>query len=477
MELPSRLAPDQLRGSPGDDGDGAAGPPPDRPGVSWPRPRLRAWPRLRARPGRRLGSQSRLRLPAGPVSRCAGKGSEPLDWLLWVLTRAVLVVIITWGVHPQDRARDDLAVYARWAAGALQHDRLPTDDMWQYPPLAGPVLWLGAAMPGGRVGFELLFLLVDAVVMAMVCGHARRTALGTGRRLWALLPLLGGSLLLARFDVVPTAFAVAALLLASRPVASGALAAVGAWVKVWPVLVLAGLRRRDLPRGVLGALTAGTALAVVIVGTLRDSMSFVGAQRGRGLQVESPAAWPFLLARQLGVPLRIRLQYGADELVGPGVAPVARLLPLLTLGLLAVVAVQRLRGRLEGFAPADVALAAVLFSIVSSRVFSPQYYVWVLGLAAVALGDPHTRMRRTIALVVGSSVVAQVVYPFLYAGLEGRSVPALVIHTVRLGLMLAATVTAARVLLRGAKAPVPLPSPVPATDDDGEGQLSPAGSI
>ena len=206
---------------------------------------------------------------------------------------------------------------------SLQHGRFPTDDMWQYPPLAGPVFVLGAWLPGERLGFVTLFLGFDAAIMAMLTHQARRSGLGGGTRLWALLPLIVGPLLLARFDVVPTAFAVAAVLLAARPLASGALAATGAWLKVWPVLVLAALRRRDLPRGVAGALVASAVIAGVLVVATVDPLSFLGGQRDRGLQIESLAAWPFLVARLAGAPVEVVYRYGAHEIDAAGVDAVA----------------------------------------------------------------------------------------------------------------------------------------------------------
>jgi hypothetical protein len=320
--------------------------------------------------------------------------------------------------------------------------------MWQYPPLAGPVFVLGAWLPGERMGFVTLFLGFDAAVMAMLTGQALRTGRHAGTRLWALLPVIVGPLLLARFDVVPTTFAVAAVLMAGRPLASGALAATGAWLKVWPVLVLAALRRRDLPRGVLGALGASAAIAGILLVTTADPMSFVGGQRDRGLQIESLAAWPFLVARLLGADVEVVYRYGAHELEAAGVEMVAGGVVVLTLVLLGVVAIQRLRGVLDGLAGADVALATVLFSVATSRVFSGQYFIWLLGLAAVTLGDPASRMRRTSMLLIAAGLATQLVYPWLYSALlEGNAV-AVAVQTVRVGLTLAATVVALGVVLR-----------------------------
>jgi len=293
-----------------------------------------------------------------------------------------------------------------------------------------------------------LFLGFDAAIMAMLTGQALRTARTGGTRLWALLPLVVGPLLLARFDVVPTAFAVAAVLMAARPLASGALAAAGAWLKVWPLLVLAALCRRDLPRGVAGALAASAAIAGVLVVTTADPMSFLGGQRDRGLQIESLAAWPFLVARLFGAPVEVVYRYGAHEIDASGVDMVARGVVVLTLILLGVVAVQRLRGALDAVSGADVALATVLFTVATSRVFSGQYFIWLLALAAVTLGDPTSRMRRTTALLIAAGVATHLVYPWLYSALLEGNPLAVAVQTVRVGLTVAATICALGVVLR-----------------------------
>ncbi len=381
-----------------------------------------------------------------------GTRSRWIDWAIWLVLRLFLVAIIV-GFIAWPEQVNDLTIYANWADESLRYGRFPTDEMWQYPPLAGPVFLLGAWLPGDRLGFVTLFLGFDAAVMAMLTHQARRSGLTAGTRLWALLPLIVGPLLLARFDVVPTAFAVAAVLMAARPLASGALAATGAWLKVWPVLVLAALRRRDLPRGVVGALGASVLITGVLVATTVDPLSFLGGQRDRGLQIESLAAWPFLVARMAGAPVEVVYQYGAHEIEASAVDSVARGVVVLTLILLGVVAVQRLRGVLDGVSGADVALATVLFTVATSRVFSGQYFIWLLALAAVTLGDPASRMRRTTALLIAAGLATQLVYPWLYSALLDGNPVAVAVQTVRVGLTLAATACALGVILRPGRHP------------------------
>lgn len=386
-----------------------------------------------------------------PADRPAAARRRWTDWAIWLVLRLVaLAIIIGWIPWPE--LVNDLTIYGTWVTDTLQFGRFPTDEMWQYPPLAGPVFVAGAWLPGQRLGFALLFLAFDAAIMAMLARLAGRSGLSAGTRLWALLPVIVGPLLLARFDVVPTAFAVAAVLAAARPAASGVLAAIGAWLKVWPLLVLAAVRRPDLPRAALGALGASAVIAGVLAVSTEEPMSFLTGQRDRGLQIESLAAWPFLVARALGAPVEVVYRYGAHEVEAAGVDLVARGATLATLLLLALVAIQRLRGALEPLPGADVALATVLFSVATSRVFSGQYFIWLLALAAVCLADPVTRMRRTIWLLIAAGLATHLVYPWLYSALLAGSPIAVLVQTVRVGLTLAATGTALVVLVHPGRA-------------------------
>lgn len=379
------------------------------------------------------------------------------DWLAWGATRLFLLGIVA-GVIPWAEQVNDLDIYRDWVVGSLASGRFPTDQMWQYPPLAGPVFVLAEAMPGGRVGFALLFASFDAAIMGMLTAQANRTGRGAGRRLWAWVPLVTGPLLLARFDVVPTALAVAAVLTTARPARSAALAMIGAWLKVWPVLMLAGVARKDLPRAAVAALATSAVILAAMFAFAEQPLSFLSGQAGRGLQIEAVGSLPFLLYRMAGGELAVAYQFGAHELVGRGVAAVASGLAVSSLLVLVLLAVARLAGWLESVAAADVALAAVLFSVLTSRVFSGQYFIWLLGLGAVCLGDPRSRMGRAVGLLGISGLASHLVYPWLYSALlDGRPV-AVIVQTIRVVALLAAAVVALRVLLRRAEPEAQLPA-------------------
>lgn len=277
--------------------------------------------------------------------------------------------------------------------------------------------------------------------------------------MWAWLPLVTGPLLLARFDVVPTALAVAAVLTATRPAVSATLATLGTWLKVWPVLMLLGLPRRALPTAAAAVLASSIAILAAMFAFADDPLSFLAGQAGRGLQIEAVASLPFLLHRLAGGNIEVTYQFGAHELVGPGVSAIATGVAVSSLLVLLVLGIARLSGRFEHLTAPDVALGAVLFSVLTSRVFSGQYFIWLLGLGAVCLGDPRSRMARPVGMLVVSGLASHLVYPWLYSALLAGEPIAVAVQAIRVVALAAAAILAARELARGPQLPGPVPNP------------------
>ncbi|MFE4626384.1 glycosyltransferase 87 family protein [Streptomyces mirabilis] len=335
--------------------------------------------------------------------------------MLWLLAHDNLSVLGSGGV-----SREASHLYFRWYE-TLSHGAYPAGDrLWQYPPGAGPVLLSPGLLPGLTYlqAFVALTLLADAViVLALARAGSRPGRSLRGAALWTLgLPLLL-HIPLARYDVQVTAFAVVSLLALKRsPRVGGAFAALGALVKVWPALVLIGTPRGRTTREALtaAALTAVTLLTVLAT-AFSDPFDFLRQQGGRGVQIESFGGTVLGFARHAGWPGSVRYQYGAMEFVGPYVQTVATLSLGLTAVSFALLLLWRVRARhWTAATPYDAALAAVLMFTVTSRVISPQYMVWLLGLAAVCLTSRHTTQRPVAALVVAATAVSSVAYPALY---------------------------------------------------------------
>ncbi|MDG5809167.1 glycosyltransferase family 87 protein [Streptomyces ossamyceticus] len=392
--------------------------------------------------------------------------------MLWLLAHNHLGPLGGGGV-----AREVHQLYARWY-GVLTTGTYPSGDrLWQYPPGAGPVLLSPGLLPGLTYfqAFVALTLTADLVVTVALLRAGRRPGRSLrGAALWtAALPLLM-FLPLVRYDVQATAFGVVALLALSRSTrACGALAAVGALVKVWPALTLIGTPRGRTTRE---AWTAAVVTAGVLLGVLaalfRDPFDFLRQQGGRGVQIESLGGTALGLARRAGWPGTVRHRYGSLEFVGPYVSSVAA--ALLGLTVLALGALLLWRTRARRWSPAtpyDAALAAVLLFTVTSRVISPQYLVWLLGLAAVCLTSRHTTQRPVAVLLVAATALYTVAYPVLYDDVVASTWRGCLLMVARNGLLaIAAGLSFAR-LWRGT-AENPHPVGTNGTDDPTESHTS-----
>lgn len=375
---------------------------------------------------------------------------------MWTITRILLVAFTGVTALPHsvwDASAADLRLYQEWAELIVRHHTFPlADEQWQYPPGAGALLvvpWLF----GGGAGYNWFFFGVVAVADAAVLGLLIRAAeRGGGSRyearcgapsfagpwVWTVGVALLGRVCYGRFDLVVAACAVAALVWAGRrPVAAGVAVAAGVLLKVWPVVAVLGLRRRELRRVGVAAGAAGVVLAggVTLLGP--GAWSFLRFQAERGLQIESAAATPLLIARLVSGGWVIEHRFGAEELSGPGVAGLARVCVVVMVVGGVVVLAQWWRVRPPA---ADLALAATLLAMVTSRVLSPQYVVWAVAVAAVCALRSRTTQRPIVYLVLVAAFLSQVEFPFVYDRVATGSLPGVVVLTLRNAVLVGAAV-------------------------------------
>jgi Glycosyltransferase family 87 len=375
------------------------------------------------------------------------------------VTRAVLLLGVL-GLLPLGGlglTTDVKVIYQGWAQ-VLATGTFPLDDMtWQYPPLAALVMLLPRWLPWSYfTGFLALVLTCDALATWLLLRARRRGGSGAGVWLWVLaVPLLGPTVL-CRFDLVVTVVAVAGLLAAARrPALGGALAGVGAMLKVWPVLTVLGAPRGRRTRDALAAVVVSAlALGFVFAVTMNGAFSFLGFQEGRGVEVESLGALPFEAARPLGWHGRAAMNYGSVEMLGSGVALVGTLMVALSAGAFGWLLLWRARARRWTAAtPPDAALTALLLFVVTSRVISPQYLVWLVGLAAVCLTSASTSQRPVAWLVLAACPFTFLEFPLLFADVMAFRPLGSVALVVRNLLLLAAALLSCRRLWRETVSP------------------------
>jgi len=313
----------------------------------------------------------------------------------------------------------DVHIYQGYAEKLL-HGALPYRDVFvEYPPGAFAVFLPPTAFGASHynAAFKALMMLcgaatiVVAALVLMELGASRRRLLVLVALL-ALAPIALGPISLNTYDAWPALLTTLALLcfLRGRDLLGAATLGLAVSAKVYPLVLvpLAGVyvwRRAGARRALTGlAVLAVVAAAVVLPFAVYDAhgvASSFRSQAERGLQVESFGAATLLAADRLGL-------YDAHVVRTTGVAgrnlagslPHAVSVATLVAEALAVLAVWLLYARAGSRARLPLAFAAAVAGFLAfTKVFSPQYLVWLVPLVVVA-GSVFAVAATAVSLVL-----------------------------------------------------------------------------
>ncbi|WP_258314781.1 glycosyltransferase family 87 protein [Streptomyces sp. Act143] len=398
----------------------------------------------------------------------AGTRRSPAGLLAtWGLTRLLLLLfVLKVYVFPGPDVTSDVSVIYQGWYDVLRTGTFPQDDVtWQYPPAAALAILSPALLPflSYATAFFVLAFLADLVVFSLLLYAGLRPGRSLrGVWMWVVgVPLLGPTVY-ARYDVMVTAVAVAALLAGARhPRVMGALVGFGAMLKVWPVLLLVAARKRATW---MSAAATAAGLAALFAVAMPGAFAFLTFQADRGTEVESLGSLVFHVARRYGWDGQVLLNYGSVEFLGPWVNVVSTAALALTGVAFAWLLLWRLVAtRFEAHTLADAAFVAILLFTTTSRVISPQYMVWLIGLAAVCLCFRASRMTVPALLVLVASFVTVLEFPVYFANVVASDGLGVTLLFLRNGLLVAATVLAAVELWRATvSAPVEAAEPAQA---------------
>lgn len=398
-------------------------------------------------------------------------GSRTVHAVLgWLVTRAVVVVMLLRWEHVVGLDIDHYSAGLDAGSGG-SFDAV----LREYPVPAAALVAIPRALAGGpgpsyTFWFVALILAVDAAFTALL--H-RSDADGRAVTMWLAVGPMVGPLLVTRFDLVTgAALAVAVLLLSTRPRVSAVLAVVAASIKLWPILVLPALAapRRGRRTVVVTSVVAAAAVVVLclLLGDLDRSLAPLRFQSDRGLQIESLPALPLMALWSVAhAPWTVGLSaFSCDEVSGPGSAVMLGIAGLAGFGVLVVAGVlsSRLWRRsteAPGAAVGWVSLALVGLLVVTNKVFSPQYLLWLVPLAVVLMiltADPLAT-RITVALMLVGAL-GQVIYPFAYSWVDvagSANSAGVALLALRMGALAVVVGVAVARAFRETGAPVPAP--------------------
>lgn len=389
----------------------------------------------------------------------------PALFFSWSVSRYVLFLFITLVLpYPEGKwLKGDVDLYNFWAKGLVKGIFPINDSMWQYPPLAGVVFAIPQWVFGNALtGFIVFMIFIDLLILItlLLTGLNRDILNSTSTSLhglsgawfWILWPILMGPLALTRFDVVPTLFALLALIVLSnrtiRPYLSGFLLGVGALVKLWPMLLFVVYPKKVLKKSSTSFVST-LILMILFMSTWSVGFTnFLNNQTSRGLQVESIAATPFVLAKLFGANVEYPFRFGSVEVQALFADDIGLLLNLFTLIVFIFLFIWNYQNKLNYLNLFDKALVIVMISIALSRVFSPQFWVWVGGLASLALINNETKLKKVIVLLSISAFLTQLLYPGQYVQLLTGEFLATLLQLTRVTLFVWALVLGTKMLLK-----------------------------
>jgi hypothetical protein len=299
----------------------------------------------------------------------------------------------------------DVGGYQQWSelvrAGGLPYRDFPLE----YPPAALPAFLVPSYMSWSyATSFAIVMGVCGAGCIALLAATLRAVD-ASAARIWAALllfavsPLVLGSLFDTRFDLWPALLALAgvAALVRDRPVASGALLALGFAAKLWPGVLLPvaaiHLWRRRGSGAALSAIAAFLAVAVACFLPFallapHGVWESLRGQLDRPLQVESLGAAILMAAEHFGMrPLSTVTTHGAQALSGRGAGLTALLSTVAELASVAAVWLAFARRRTREHEAALLAAAATVAAVVAfDKVLSPQYLIWLVPFVPLVAG-------------------------------------------------------------------------------------------
>ncbi len=344
-------------------------------------------------------------------------------------------LIFLWFVPTTPAGQPGRYIFFEYASRVIYGELPYRDFFFEYPPLSLLVLLPPRLFASDLLSYLQAFvwemLLVDLLGLMVLAAFAR----SLGHSIWgtlmiytlillALGPLVGG-----RYDLLPAVLVLLALYAFHRRWNnfSWVALALATMTKLYPVVLaplfaLPLLRGREYPRLIRGVLvflfTLGLIAAPCLWLSPEGFWHSFKYHLERGLQVESTYASFLLIGHTFGsTSLGLSFDHGAWHLSSPLADTMAKLSPIfMGLALLVVYLLCWTKGEAttdEG-EMVNYALLAVLAFMLTSKVLSPQFLIWLSPLVPLVRG----RWRQACGpLFLLASFLTQYIFPSHYPDL------------------------------------------------------------
>jgi hypothetical protein len=390
---------------------------------------------------------------------------------LWAVFLAVHVLVAALGwLYPSQPMGDVTLVYQPWSQSALSGGAIVgITESWVYPQpallpmlltqlIAWPLNGLVGVTGAYLIGWAVLITALDAVAFGVLVGRTGSVARRSAGWFWTAALALMGPIAMYRIDAVTVPMAViAGCWLVKRPAVAALLLTVAAWIKIWPgalvVAAIAAARARMRILLVFLVTSAAVLVALFLFGANEHLLGFLTEQTGRGLQIESVFATPFMWMAAAGAAsIDYSFEILTFQIGAPGVDALAAVLtPLMVIVVACILvlgAVKASRGASFARLFPPLALALVTALIVTNKVGSPQFQTWLIAPVILWIVFDRTRSGLPAGLVLVLSGLTCLVYPLTYDGLLHAQWLPVILLTARNVLVVVLLIIAIRALVK-----------------------------
>lgn len=340
-----------------------------------------------------------------------------------------------------DEHTTDLVLYQQYALKFLDGEIPYRDFQMEYPPLALVVFGLPGLFsmqkPIDYEAYQALFV-IEMALFSLATNFILFRILSIGKLelanpittigMYTLGVFILSPLMPWRFDMFPAFLTILAFLFiqSKKPFLGGAMLGLGIVAKLYPLVIMpifcsyywAGKNPKAFWRMAMGLVLAASILIPLFAFDPDWMLQMLSYHKLRGLNIDSLPGGIFLLAKATGLmEVQITHDFGSFNIEAPYSNQVVQwLTPLsvIVLGIVIMLSFFRFRqergknGSISGHSLVAYSVIVLLAFILTSKVFSPQYLIWLLPFI------PFLKLRQARFFLIVAALT-MLLYPFIYA--------------------------------------------------------------